>query len=271
MITMKSHRPRFYMRGTVSNDPMNAQQIREVAMRSETAYDRAREVIAQRVGAIREYAENRANILSTAKPEGSAGADFIALHLIPLFPPIGGMDLSPRAIQQRWNNVSAFRWTTNNVRIGLDGLAAEYGSFVEGGAHAWTMLLRQSGIECVQIDNTESDGQGNRSLSGLGVEIDVLHALDEAQQLAAEDLLTTPLVVSLRLHGVSGVMLVSGRRAGQKTSSLGEVPIEPMLLSGWDEAPAVARTLFHVMWQAWGFARSPWYNDDGTRIPAPQR
>lgn len=87
LITKPSSRNRLFLRGSVSNQPMNGRQIREVALRSENAYDRAERRIAERITVIGEASSRRSQNIGAEKL-ASDGSQFIALHLIPLFPPI---------------------------------------------------------------------------------------------------------------------------------------------------------------------------------------
>jgi hypothetical protein len=141
MVTLPSRRPRFYMRATTSNDPMNAQQIREVAMRSETAYDRVREQITKRVEEVERLVRSRPG----------ANREFLVLHFLPLFPPRGGVDLSSRDLYRRWYSVKPFGCEGSHVtvRMSLDGIAAE--SSVPDELYSSTVLLREGGLEFTQV------------------------------------------------------------------------------------------------------------------------
>jgi hypothetical protein len=51
MLKGTTTKPRFYQRATVSNDPMSVRQIKEAAMRTEGAIERAEKRILERVAA----------------------------------------------------------------------------------------------------------------------------------------------------------------------------------------------------------------------------
>jgi hypothetical protein len=44
------------------------------------------------------------------------------------------------------------------------------------------------------------------------------------------------------------------------------IAVDPVVVHNWDlQTASVARRLFDVVWQAWGFPRSQHYGRDGTR------
>lgn len=272
MITRASNRSRFYMRGTVSNDPMNAQQIREAALRSATAFDRAREFIRERITTIDQLARDRYSRLNNRGVQPPAELDFVAVHLIPLFPPVGGHDLTARALTDRWMTVSPFgQLGPMSVLLSFDGLRSEYRVDDSGGHLDWAMLLRRGGLEFMRIENLHTRGTGGvgKTIDGLSLELDTLAVLQQARSLSDEGVLTLPFALSLQLAHVHGIVLTApGKRppmGSVRAIEIDNVPIEPVIVNRWDEADAAIRGIFHVMWQAWGWPRSPYYDPSGER------
>jgi hypothetical protein len=120
MVTLRSSRDRFFLRGAVSSQPMDARQIREVALRSATAFERAQECIPKCCSAVAVEAKGRDRRL--ARTAAEVGPESMVLHLLPLLPPAGGLDLSGRALLTRWSALSAFGWRSTNAEMSLDGL-----------------------------------------------------------------------------------------------------------------------------------------------------
>lgn len=88
MIKLRTAEGRHYLRGNVSSDPMTARQIRELAIRTETAVVRAESVVEKRIGVLRERA-SRAQTRSASEGR-TFYADQAVLHVASLFPRPGG-------------------------------------------------------------------------------------------------------------------------------------------------------------------------------------
>jgi hypothetical protein len=263
LITLRSHRDRFFLRGSVSNQPMNARQIREVALRSESAYERAQKRIADRIAAITGMSIGRAERLNVGNSP-IAGPEFIALHVLPLFPPLGGIDLSPRQLISDWNTVLPFGYTfTEKVEIDLSGLRAESG-LGDTGPWCWTTLLRRGGVEFGEAQpGYRVPGQAPKMLDPFEIEGDVRNALNQARAIAEKGLLSIPFVISLQFRFVRGLVInpSGNRRMARRTISNQDIEIDPLPISSWDEADSALRMIFHTMWQAWGYSRSPSFNE----------
>jgi hypothetical protein len=122
------------------------------------------------------------------------------------------------------------------------------------------MLLRQGGLEFTQMQFASlPPGGGARGLDLSDLEGDVLTAVEVAKELSGEGLLTIPLVLSLRLLDVRGLSIRPGpqRRLESRTAEIDDVAIEPVLVRDWEEISGALRSIFHVLWQAFGYSRSP--------------
>lgn len=266
MITLPSKRARFYVRGTVSNDPMNARQIREGVMRTETGYDRARERVAERIAIIDRRARARQEQVQT-QHNRTVGLDFIALHLLPVFPPPGGYDLADRSTQRLVQQNPPFgRIGDFDAGLSFDGMWSGWNRTGDG-INEWLMLLRSGGLEVVSIDNAISYRPGqHRTLLGPEKEGELLLAVDQARAFFDAGLLGFPLMLSLQLRNISGIVLQANPLAyATRLSPVDSAPIEPVIVNRWEETSSAMRRLFDVMWQTWGYARSPSYDENGDR------
>lgn len=95
---------RFYLRGNTASDPMNARQIKEVALRTSSAEDRALAIVVERRGLLRQRAEKRRNQNGTPVAE----KDHAVLHVVPFFPRPGGWGLADKNVTERLMEVPAF-------------------------------------------------------------------------------------------------------------------------------------------------------------------
>jgi hypothetical protein len=280
MVTRKSHRPRFYLRGTTSNDPMTARQIKEVALRADTALSRALDLIERRTAVVRTRAQvrTRRSWSSTNRAQHKR-EDVALLHLVPLFPPVGGLDLADATVQTRFAQMPMVGLSTVNAprklgrfRIALEGLYSEY--TLSADVLQYALLLRQGALEYVDhdiVDPVPGEPEGSRGvISTWLLEVSVLEALEHARALTDLGILSLPIVMSLRLLDVVGARL--GHRAPAPQSDLPpytdpDVIIDPLLITDWGaDADRAARRLFDTIWQAWGWPESLHYDRSGARI-----
>jgi hypothetical protein len=271
MITVPSSRPRFYLRANTSNDPMTVRQIKEAVLRADRAEDRAAALVDRRT----EYWRTKHDTIEKGPP-GIARripAAQVLLHVVPLFPPVGGVDLADPTVLQRVHEIPPFYMTeSNHVRhlMTLDGYAnvPEFGDVPECRC---TRLLRGGGLEFQATDLLEF-GRPAPTDDDLRFDVQefeeaVLPAMGYAAELAEAELVPPPVVVSLRLLRMRQSSLTSpGMRLELRKPSEDTISIDPVVVNNWtSEAANVARRLFNVVWQAWGFPRSLHYALDGTR------
>ena len=261
----------FYLRGTQSSDPMDTRQIKEAVLRTETAFERTRQRLEHRIRTVRDRVDRRRNRgLSTHHAD--VGNDFVALHFLPIFPPLGGHDLADPAIRELIKRTPPGGFTNYfDVTVSLDGISSERNRGGGGeGASEWFTLLRTGGLESVRCsDAGQGIGGGAKILNAVEIEKVQLTICEQARAFGDAGLVTTPLLLALGLYSVRGTALSneSHRHLG-RTIDLDAVPIEPVVINKWEDVPRAMRRLFDVMWQAWGLERSPSYDDKGERLGA---
>lgn len=268
MITLKSNRPRFYMRATTSNDPMNAAQIKEVALRSTSAAELARQFISDRLDAVRK--------LPATAPAGPAlhrARSAALFHAVPLFPPSGGLELGSQTVRALVGHIFPFgRTFPGQLRWALEGLYNETARSHDA-RRQWLLLSRNGAIEGGIRPALESV-QFYEDQSFFGVfqmERSTIACCNQVKILIDAGLIAAPIALAVSLLGVNGSLL--GGRAefvnGDPRSFMHpEVVIEPIIVNDWEsELPAALRRLFDVMWQAWGIAQSESYDQQGVWHP----
>jgi hypothetical protein len=252
MITLQTSASRFYVRGTVNNDPMDARQIKEVAMRSQTAVERIR----QRLKARRNYLIHQLSRIPV-RTDGQR-LDAISVHLLPLA--VGRTpDLSSDDVLRHMSSLNPWDVAEGGGlqrRIMLDGVASE-GVRFDNRALRWTMLIRGGGIELVMLDRTW--GENPMKIGGDDLEKLILKALVQLRSLIDASLVSLPAVLSIQLENVAGVELIRPdrrHRDGQRLFDQSPIAPEPEIISRWEDAPAAAARMLNVIWQAAGFERS---------------
>ena len=268
MVTVRSTHPRFYLRANTSNDPMNVQQIKDVVLRSQGADERVRAFIESRTGYWRAKHPRLATVQDGHLNERPSSQ--VLLHILPLFPPRPGLDLASDAILQRFAQVPPLycdeRASTRH-RMSLDGYANE----LDQGNQGWrrVTLLRTGGLEFHAVGTAyERPGQG-AVLDAWDLEQAVLDALGQAAGLSESGLVALPVAVSLRLMQMGTASLYSAQKSLERRElPEGETFVEPVLLNEWAaELESIARSLFDVVWQSWGWQRSWHYANTGARLP----
>jgi hypothetical protein len=272
MVIMRSSRLRFYLRANTSNDPMTVRQIKEAVLRADRAEDRAEALIDRRT----EYWRTKHDTIQKGPPGygRQIPAAQVLFHVVPLFPPPGGVDLADPAVLQRFHEVPPFYMTdTDHVShvMSLDGFAnvPEFGDVRE---RSCTRLLRGGALEFQATDVLEIGRQQRPTDDDLQLDVQdfeeaVLTAMGHAAGLAEAGLVMPPVVVSLRLLRVRQASLTSpGMHLDLRKPSEDTIGVDPVVVNNWGlQTASVARRLFDVVWQAWGFPRSQHYGRDGTR------
>jgi hypothetical protein len=255
MVNLRTEGPRFYSRGTVNNEPMDTRQIKEVALRAQTAIDRARARLLEREQPLARIIERR--------PLQSDGQrmDALSIHLLPLTsgrPP----DLSRQALLDYMSRLVPWDDTSEGSghrrRISLDGVASETMRH-DDMSFRWTLLLRGGGVEFVALDR--SFGDEPIQFDGQGIEREVVNALSQARTLLADGFVSLPAMLALRMDHVRGRQLVpTGIRYRGSAGTFEQSPlvIEPEVVARWEDLPISLSSMLNVLWQSAGFDRSPY-------------
>lgn len=263
MITMKTTRPRFYLRGTVSSQPMSMRQIKEVALRLESAEARALQWIEARTSRY-------------MQPQSGPRPDVALLHIVPLLADPYLVELTSPEVTASLESLPLMgsSGAYGNWRFAVEGYLKE----ADGAGHEryGTLVTRSGALEFVDVDLIQpAPRAGERAVWLWEFELGVLEALGAAGRLAAAGLLQLPAMVSLRLLGVEGARVQLPRGISQ--SFFGhpapvQVFLPPFVVNDWVEAGDVpARRMFDTLWQAFGFRTSIAYNVDGSRRRYPSQ
>lgn len=270
MVMLGKHKSKFFLRANTTTDVMDARQIKETALRTASAFDRAQAIIEDRRRILIARAE-RAPEEGGVRDHPTDDTSQLLLHVVPLFPPPGGFALSDDRVVHRLAEVGILGWTTdyNSHLFTLEGLYFSYGN------HARAGYLRSGAAEFQEYEIAAVEARPSssmdtvKSLKAWQIEQDVLLTLDACAGLTADGLLPLPLVISLTLTGIQGSKLTTSPRAGRvapNTMDVDVVSLTPIVLHSWDRAAAAAvRTIFDEMYQGWGLPRSSNYRD-GVRI-----
>lgn len=264
MISLRTSGPRFYLRSNAANIPMNMRQVKEAVMRRSSAFERAAELVQQRLETLRERAEHRTQ---DAYGQPVTGRAQLVLHVVPIFPQSGGWGFGDPDVDMRLRRLPPLgaREPYREWRHSLAG----YGSEFRGTAHV--LFLRIGAVEFQRYDPVDVRTQPEadaRLFPAYTVERSVRDALRQCAALSADGLLPTPVLVQLAVLGVKSTRLHGAPHADTDERPIedDEVVLTPFVINSWDELPTAERALFDEMWQAWGRPRSWNYDAEGQPI-----
>lgn len=265
MVKVRSHRDRFYLRGTATNDPMSARQIKESAMRGASAAELARERIAGRQRELTEEVKRRSRLDDAAHWTTRSG---LLVSFEPLFPPVGGHDLT--AIHPRIAQITPYYSTFGQTVWALEGHYSQNDDAL--GRTSWALFMREGGLEFGSVSiltpNRTNDKQAGFEI--FAHEDVILSCAAQAEALTRDGLLALPIAVSIHLHGMRNVHFLDLSRHVYMDVRINQryddVTVGPSLITAWGaESEGVFRRLFDTIWQAWGRPRSVSYEANGKR------
>lgn len=128
-VMLGKHRHKCFLRANTTTDTMGARQMKETALRTETALDRASALVANRRAALIERAAHAPEDGGLVDHPTDDSSQMI-LHVVPLFPVPGGFVISDDRIVDRLSRVVPFQWSSGlpDRRFTLDGLYLRHAS-----------------------------------------------------------------------------------------------------------------------------------------------
>lgn len=251
----------FYSRNSTGKVPLDVREIRAAFLGSSGIASAVLQFRDARLGQII-AGETPVTLRSTSK---------VVLHAIPLLSFRDGQALDLTTSLKDCLvplGYSAGRSTRYNV----DGFVAASGS---GGGNmpsvSYSLLFRQGqveGVTCAPVSNSDN---GLPILHGLGVEKEVLEAVQGYLQLLGSLGIAPPVSIHLSLLGVKGVRVATSRLTlpGWEGMTIDRdvVVLPDVLLDNPASAAKGLKPLFDAMWQSSGIDGSPSYTPSGEWNP----
>jgi hypothetical protein len=250
---------KFYGRNAGGRYPLDVGELRQAFT--------LRENIAERIRAFRRDRLNK--IVANITPGHLAPSASLVLHVIPI-PSFGDRRLIN--VAQELNS----RPVTLPVPLGATGVGSGVnldGVFVYSGpslaqCHGYGLLFRDCCIEGVKQLSVRND---EPYLAGAVFEQDVVSTLRSYLQTCAQLDAGYPVYVGLSLCNAKGCALASdgagywadnGARLNEEVIALPECVVE----SPEADVPALMKTAFDMIWNAFGYFQSEKYNSEGKWI-----
>ena len=248
---------RFWGRNSKGKYRLDVDELRTLYAVKETVAERARLFWIDRV--------NRVTAGETAMPLGDGGKIMLGLFPISSFDPSRPLSMPPRLPQDLMFTLR--RDGGYGSTYNLDGLV-NWGS-ASAGTYTWyTQIFRTGGLEFVDGLKLASHG-GAPIIPSVGYEtmlVEVLGKLFKTLSFMSEE---PPAVCSVALVGIGehsfadSNYMPSNRKLGRNVLML-----PPVMIESFDVEPAVIlKTLFDMVWNAFGFEGSRNYTKEGNWKP----
>lgn len=247
----------FYGRNAAGSYPLDVGELRQAFTFSESMAERVRAFRANRLLALGN-GEAPVPLMSGAQ---------VVLHVVPLQSLTSELriDLGSRAQQQVQvlQQIAPPGPYGSGQRLNLDGLL-KYSIERDGKSGSYVQLFRSGVVEAVQV---WSEWEGEKVLPSIDYESDIIKVLSTYQRVLAELGLTTPAYVFLSLLGVTDHRLaVENRRLMDRDhyADRDALVLPEILIESWTvDSAEVLRPLFDMVWNAFGYARSFNYDENG--------
>ena len=251
-----SKNSKFYARNSAGRYELDVGELRTSFTMSETLATRIRDFRADRI----------ARIYGDQGPVPLEPGGCMIIHVLPL-----GAFLANYAVaiasypgsKHRQRPIGSSGW---NERINLDGIVTFTGD-EERASRAYTQMFRTGVVEAVSVLYMD---EGRMNLPSVAYEEDVMEVLGSYYSFAEEFDIDPPYYLFLSFVGVRGCNFGVGRTwmseeavvLRQETLILPEIVVESR-----DDSPhQVLRPTFDMVWNAFGFAASSNYDDQGNWV-----
>jgi Putative DNA-binding domain len=250
---------RFYSRNSAGKYPLDVTEIRAAFVASESARTQLRSFRIERLGRL---AANEGPVRLHAPAK-------IVLHVLPLT----ALDPSTQydVVDLANSNNEAFRplYTTGwSKRINFDGVVAFTPPFLgEEASGGYTQVFRSGAIEGVEGYLLSRDN----AIPSVAFEKTLIEGLGQFLRLLTEIGAPLPYVVGLALLGVRGYRMAVSESYIDRPQPIDrdDLVLPEVLVEALPTAPqTVLRLLFDAIWNASGWPRSPFYDDQGAWIGA---
>lgn len=263
VVSFRSHW-RFYYRHSTTSDAMDINEVRDAFVFSESLADRMRDFRTQRL----------ADLKSGESPVSMEGAATAALHIMPLSAfdsPGQNLDLTPALNRHRIQPMQLGGQPYRN----FDGVltasrpARDDVPFPKSYALIFrTGVIEAADSEFLWPDYSERDRTDRIILVRL-LEGSILEALEEYMNLLSALDIEGPVFIALSLLGVRGyviprnnITMTSAQPIDRDDLVIPEIMAESLPTSR-DEIGQLVQPVYDSIWNACGFAGSPYYDEGG--------
>ncbi len=250
---------KFYSRSSNGKYPLDVYELRIAFNLSETITERIRNFRLDRIS----------NIIANETPVPLYDNAKIVLHLIPItsFNPAQSYDISKIASNPIC--MPPIYWGRLNARYNLDGYIT-YSEGNEGKARSYAQFFRNGILEAVDGYSLRSYG-GRLTIPTPDYEIALIKSLTAHLSLFKSFNIELPIFIFLTLLGVKGYFMDAYSDLDIDeihTIDRDNLQLPEVIVENYDvSAEKVLKPCFDSIWNACGFPRALYYNDEGKWAP----
>ncbi len=250
---------RFYSRSSNGKYPLDVFEIGELFASSRGRTDRVRDFRLERMG----------RIIAGETPVRLPDGPRTVLHIVPLSPPTGGVDVC--AVASGRTRLRPMYYNGGDSRYNLEGLLSYKALDSQGASDGYTQLYRNGAIEAVEWRYLAAEG-----LWGSAYERMVIEACSFYMNLLNDLGVPAPVAILLTLLGVQDFPIQtrsndSSHVIDRDSLLLPEIIVEelPESVAGQlsQDVAKVLRPCFDALWNAAGYPRSLSYDQAGEWAP----
>ncbi|MCD6290722.1 MAG: ATP-binding protein, partial [Anaerolineae bacterium] len=256
MVTFRGH-GRFYARNSAGKYPLDVHELRSLFSLSETVAERIRNFRAERLF----------RIVSGETPvalDGDVGT--IILHIVPMSSFHAGYQLGVSELSETASRYVSPHWGGRN-RYNFDGFL-RFRMWDSHIAAAYVQIFRNGCIEAVDAHMLRPWDE-RRVIPSLQFEKELIESLQQFLALQKQLGVEPPLVVMLSLVGVAGYTMgvQSWWPIDRPLIDRDSLVVPEVLVEDHEVEPQrVMKPIFDAVWNAAGWPRSPYYDDQGNWI-----
>jgi hypothetical protein len=246
---------RFYARHSAGVHEPSVEELRTLFVQSASALEQARRFRAERLQFIREGRGERPLV----------GNGRLILHIVPVAAFSGMVNLDVEAIHAQSGTFRPMVSMGMTPRFNYHGFINERGGDAN---HGYTQIFRNGILEATKAGIVR-EREGRRFIPGLAVEQDIFEMFS-VYIVGLQDVgVPPPLIIMFTLEGVEGaIYTVEENRWGDYKPPLPEnvITLPECVLEDYGSAvdhQKAVRSAFDALWNASGYARSFFFNDEG--------
>lgn len=253
---------RFYSRNSAGKYPLDITEVRNAFRLSDTIIERIKMFRSDRIG----------KIIANEAPRPLSGSAQIILHVVPLISFDTEKDFyEVGKLLSETSKIKPIYTSGWDYRINFDGLLS-YKPITDRNKYtSYIQIFRDGKIEAVDENLLRPTAEGDLSMSGVGIEREIINQLSRVFEIYKSLEVSPPLFVMLSLVGVSGyIMTVKSVMFSDNNYPIDKdiLIIPEIYVENIEKNPAeILKPAFDSIWNATGKHRSPSYDKEGKWKP----
>ena len=251
---------RFYCRNSVGKYPLEVSELRRLFNETATITQQARNFRLDRLS----------HIVAGESALGDIDRPIIALHVVPLNAFYIGSTIETDLLVGEYELALPMRSSSRDHRHNFDGVLFRYPSPEDGPANTYLQIFRNGCVEAVNVSICKGRAS-KRLIPSTLLEKCLIDSTERYFALLNKADVAAPVLLMVSILGVKGYsMAVDPRRFDLDPWDVNsidrdELIVEPQIVESLDvEAAKVLKPILDSVWNASGWKKSPYYDDDGT-------